>query len=63
MSLGNRSLVPYKWVRDLVLLQLWHRLQLQLGLDPWFRNSYIPQDIARAGVGKTMTYTHLLEET
>ena len=23
-----------RWVKDLVLLQLWHKLQLQLALDP-----------------------------
>ena len=26
-------------VKDLALPQLWHRLQLQLGSDPWPRNS------------------------
>lgn len=26
-------------VKDLVLLQLWHSLQLQLRSDPWPRNS------------------------
>ena len=24
-----------QWVKDVVLLQLWSRLQLQLGFDPW----------------------------
>ena len=28
------SLVPDGWVKDLVLLQLWCRLQLQFGFDP-----------------------------
>ena len=25
------------WVKDLALLKLWHRLQLQLRFDPWAR--------------------------
>ena len=28
-----------QWVKDLVLLQLRHRSQLQLGSDPWPRNT------------------------
>ena len=28
-----------QWVKDPVLPQLWHRLQRQLGSDPWPRNS------------------------
>ena len=31
-----------QWVKDLVLLQLWLRLQLQLGFDPWPRNFHMP---------------------
>ena len=27
-----------QWVRDLVLPQLWHRLQLQVGFNPWSGN-------------------------
>ena len=30
---------PTQWVKDLVSLQLWHRLQLWLGLDPSSRIS------------------------
>ena len=30
------------WVKDLVLLQLWHRLQLQLRFDPWPGKFHIP---------------------
>ena len=32
-----------QWVKDLVLLQLWHncRLKLWLGFDPYPRNFYI----------------------
>ena len=26
-----------QWVKDLALPQLWHRLQLQLGFNPWPR--------------------------
>ena len=26
---------PAQWVKDPTLLQLWHRLQLQLRSDPW----------------------------
>ena len=32
-----------QWVKDPVLLQLRHRLQLQLGCDPWPGNSHTPQ--------------------
>ena len=30
---------PAQWIKDLVLLQLWLRLQLKLGSDPWTGNS------------------------
>ena len=33
---------PTQWVKDLVLLHLWYRLQLRLGFDPWPRNFHIP---------------------
>ena len=33
---------PVQWVKDLVLLQLWCRSQLQLRLCPWPRNFLIP---------------------
>ena len=29
-------------VKDLTLLQLWYRSQLQLGFDPWPGNSHMP---------------------
>lgn len=32
-----------QWVKDLVLLQLWHILQLQLRFDPWPRHFHMPQ--------------------
>ena len=32
---------PAKWVKDLVLPQLWHRLQLGLGFNPRPRNSHM----------------------
>ena len=34
---GGSSLLPdpTQWVKDLALLQLWHRLHLQLKFDPW----------------------------
>ena len=38
---------PVKWVKDLALLQLWHRLQLQLGFDPWPRNPPMPLGVAK----------------
>ena len=31
-----------QWFKDLLLLQLWHRLQLQLGFNPW------PQELSYA---------------
>ena len=31
-----------QWVKDLVLLQLWSRLQLQLIFDPWPGNFHVP---------------------
>ena len=30
-------------VKELALLQLWHRLQLQLRFDPWPRNFHMPR--------------------
>jgi len=36
---GFSPLPSIQWVEDPVLLQLWLRLQLQLGSDPWPRNS------------------------
>ena len=32
---------PVLWVKDSVLLQLWHRLQLQLGFVPWPGNFHM----------------------
>ena len=29
-----------QWVKDLVLLQLWHRMQLHLRFDTWSRNNF-----------------------
>ena len=34
---------PVQWVKDPVLPQLWHKLQLQLRLDPWPRNFHAQQ--------------------
>jgi len=31
-----------QWVNDLALLQLWHRLQLQFGFNPWPGNFHMP---------------------
>ena len=31
-----------EWVKDLELLQLWHRSKLWLGFDPWPRNFHVP---------------------
>ena len=33
---GDTGSIPtlVQWVKDLALLQLWHRLHLQLGFDP-----------------------------
>ena len=30
-----------QWVKNLVLLQLWHRSQLWLRFDPWSRNFHM----------------------
>ena len=32
-----------QWVKDLVFPQLWHRSQMQVGLDPWPGNFHMPQ--------------------
>ena len=32
---------PVQWVKDLVLLELWCRLQLQLGFNPWPSNFHM----------------------
>ena len=31
-----------QWAKDLVLPQLWYRLQLWFGFDPWSRNFCMP---------------------
>ena len=36
---GIGSPAQHSGLKDLVLLQLWHRSQLQLRSDPWLRNS------------------------
>ena len=39
---GTSSITsPVKWVKDLVLLYLWHRLQLQFRFDSWPRNFHM----------------------
>ena len=35
-----------QWVKDVVLLQLWYRSQLQLGFDPWPVNFHMVQGAA-----------------
>ena len=35
-----RSLAPHSVLKHLALLQLWLRLQLQFGFDPWPRTPY-----------------------
>ena len=41
---GGISLIPSpaQWVKDQVLLQLWHEVQLQLRFDLWPGNFHIP---------------------
>ena len=31
-----------QWVKDLALLQLWHKLQLWFRFSPWPRNFHMP---------------------
>ena len=38
---------PEQWVKDPAFLQLWHRLQLLLGFDPWSRNFHMLQGKAK----------------
>ena len=40
---GDTGSIPtlVQWVKDLALLQLWHRLHLQLGFDPLPGNFYM----------------------
>ena len=33
---------PARWIKDLALLQLWHRLLLQLTFNPWPGNLHMP---------------------
>ena len=34
---------PAQWVKDLALLQLWHKSQMWLRFDPWPRNFHMLQ--------------------
>ena len=34
---------PAQWVKDLALLQLWCKLQMQLGFDPWPQELHMPR--------------------
>ena len=40
---GSTSVIPgpVQWVKDLALMQLWCRLQLQLRFNPWPRNLHM----------------------
>ena len=42
---GSAGSIPglAQWVKALVFPQLWLRLQLQLGFDPWPRNFHMPR--------------------
>ena len=42
VALPVRTPAPAKWVKDLVLLQLWCRSKMQLGFDPWPGNFHMP---------------------
>ena len=42
ICLKGASTVP-QWVKDLVLPELWRRLQLQLGFDPWPGHFHMPR--------------------
>lgn len=39
-------------VKDLALLELWHRLQLQHDFDPWPSNFHLPRVWAKKERGK-----------
>ena len=39
----NIEFPMWQWVKDLALLQLWHRLQLWPRFDPWPRNFHMTQ--------------------
>ena len=47
----GRSLVA-QWVKDPVLLQLWHRLEPQNRFNPWPRNFYMPGCSQKENSGK-----------
>ena len=36
-----RSSTVVQWIKDQVLLQLWHRSQLWFGFDPWHGNFHM----------------------
>ena len=41
---GTRSILGLvQWIKNLELLQLWHRSHLWLGFDPWPRNFHVPR--------------------
>ena len=47
-----------QWFKDLVLLQMWHRLQLQLGFDPWLGDPYAAVQKKKEKKRKKERYVH-----
>ena len=47
-----------QWIKDLVLLQLWHRSQLWLRFNPWPRNFHMLPVPSQKKKKNTHTHTH-----
>ena len=61
----KKDLIPglAQWVKDMALLQLWLRLQLQLGSDSWPRNSICHGVVKKIKKIKYITNKDLLYST
>ena len=52
---------PAQWVKDPVLPQLWHRLHLGFGPDPWPRNSICLEVAKKENTGNKTYISFLLK--
>ena len=61
---GVASLIPclVRWVKDLALLQLWCRSQLQLRFSPWRGHFHIPRVLLKKPETNTKPKTNVVKQ-